>query len=41
MKCADDIPALIDGALSATVVEEFRFPRVQLANFLKEEKDAQ
>jgi thiamine biosynthesis protein ThiI len=26
-----DLPALIDGALSGTVVEEFRFPRVQLA----------
>jgi thiamine biosynthesis protein ThiI len=36
-----DLTALTDGALAATVVEEFRFPRVQLATFLKEEEDRQ
>jgi len=30
---------LIDAALAATVVEDFRFPRVQLATFSKEAED--
>jgi thiamine biosynthesis protein ThiI len=35
-----DLPALIDAALGAAVVEEFRFPRVQLATFPIRRKDA-
>ena len=34
-----DLRALIDGALASTVVEEFRFPRVQLATFSQEAED--
>jgi len=34
-----DLTALIDAALAATVVEDFRFPRVQLATFSKEAED--